>query len=331
MIKNINIDGNVDSIKLRIDFIDKDYRDKILDEIVNFIISRKLVHVHYDKESSNEYCQVRKLKNSSTLASIMTSTYCIVNDFHKINNYYISISFQGLIRYQKNLDDRSKLLLQHIATYLNSEKLPFIITQFDICTDIKSSLKNLVAVCINRKSRKKYHPLGKYDEFGNKIQENEGTYEVEKFDSKEKRNNVMKLAYLYDKRRKEIQKAKNDIGYEVSRLEVKFQSRFFLDKEISVRTFIEELKDYKLFYFKDMVKKDEFIKRYNKANSNKHRKQLIDELSNIASEVITNMVKVEEFLRMVDTIKFDVKGEFIVTPKENYIIGTSRLNTTAQR
>jgi hypothetical protein len=43
------------------------------------------------------------------------------------------------------------------------------------------------------------------------------------------------------------------------------------------------------------------------------------------------MVKIEEFLRMVDTIKFDDKGNFFVTPKENYIIGISRLNTTAKK
>lgn len=331
MIKDINIDGNVDSVKFRINFIDKDYRDKILDEILDFIISKKLIHIHYDEKSSNEYCQIRKLKSSTTLASIVTSTYCTVNDFKNINNYYISISFHGLIRYQKNLDDRSKLLLQYIAAYLNTNKLPFIITQFDIATDIKCHLSYLVAVCVNRKSRKKYHYLGTYDENGNKIQENDGTYEVEKFESKEKRNNVMKLAYLYDKRKKEIMKANNDIGYEVSRFEMKLQSRFFLQKEVSVRTFLQELKDYKLFYFKDMAQKEEFIKRYNKANSNKHRNQLIAELSIITPEVTTNMVKIEEFLRMIDTIKFDDKGKFFVTLKENYIIGTSRLNTTAKK
>lgn len=330
MIKNINIDGNVDSIKLRINFIDKDYRDKILDEILDFIISKKLIHIHYDKESSNEYCQIRKLKSSSTLASIVTSTYCTVNDFQNINNYYISISFHGLIRYQKNLDDRSKLLLQYIAAYLNTKKIPFIITQFDICTDIKCPLGNLVAVCINRKSRKKYHPLGTDDENGNKIQENDGTYEVEKFESKEKRNNVMKLAYLYNKRKKEMMKANYDIGYEVSRFEIKLQSRFFLDKEVSVRTFLQELKDYKLFYFKDMTQKEEFIKCYNKTN-NKHRNKLLVQLSKVTPEVTTNMIKIEEFLRMIDTIKVDDKGKFFVTPKENYLIGTSRLNTTAKR
>lgn len=331
--KNISIDGVVDSVKYRIDFIDKDYRDKILDELLDFIITLKLVHIHYDKKLSNEYFQIRKLKSlNTTVGSIITSTYCTTNDnLQRINNYYITISFQGLRRYQKKLDAKSKLLLQTITAYLNTNKLPFIITQFDISTDIKCPLENLVAVCVNRKSRKKYHPLGTYDDSGNKIQENEGTYEVEKFESKEKRNNVMKLAYLYNKRRKEIIKANYDIGYHISRLEVKLQSRFFLQKEVSVRTFIEELKDYKLFYFKDMTQKEEFIKRYNKANSNKHRSQLIADLSMATPEIVTNMVKIEEFLRMIDTIKFDDKGKFFITPKEKYIIGTSRFNTTAKR
>ena len=330
--KNISIDGIVDSVKYRITFIDKKYRDEVANDIIDFIRSTKLVHIKTDEKASNEYCQVIKLRSSNTtIASITTSTFCTMHDFQNINNYYISIAFYGLVRYQRKLDAKSKLLLQTITAYLNTKKHPFIITQFDISTDIKFPLENLVAVCVNRKSRKKYHPLGTYDDNGNKIQENDGTYEVEKFESKEKRNNVMKLAYLYDKRKKEIIKASYDIGYEVSRLEVKLQSRLFLQKEVSVRTFIEELKDYKLFYFKDMPQKEEFIKRYNKANSNKHRSQLIIDLSMVTPEVITNMVKIEEFLRMIDTIKFDDKGKFSITPKENYIIGTSRFNTTAKR
>ena len=332
MIKNINIDGIVDSVKFRINFVDKNYRNKVADDIIDFIRSTKLVHIKTDEKASNEFCQVQKLRSSNTtIASITTSTFCTTHDFQNINNYYIAIAFQGLVRYQKNLDYRSELLLKYITAYLNTNKIPFIITQFDISTDIECPLENLVAVCVNRKSRKKYHYLGKYDENGAIIQKNEGTYEVERFESKEKRNNVMKLAYLYDKRRKEIMMANYNIGYEVSRLEIKLQSRFFLQKEVSVRTFIEELKDYKLFYFKDIVQKEEFIKRYNKINNNKHRNKLLAKLSKLIPEVKTNMVKIEEFLRMVDTIKFDDKGKFFVTAKENYIIGTSRLNTTAKR
>ena len=333
MIKNINIDGIVDSVKFRIVFIDKNYRNKVLNDILTFVSSTKLVHFSKDEESNNEYCQVKKLRSSNTtIASIIKSTYCTINDkLQSINNYYITISFQGLVRYQKKVDDISNLLLQYITAYLNSKKFQFIITQFDIATDIKSPLKNLVAVCVNRKSRKKYHYLGTYDENGNKIQENEGTYEVEKFESKEKRNNVMKLAYLYNKRRKQIMRANYDIGYEVSRFEMKCQTRFFLDKEVSVRTFIEELKDYKVFYFKDMTEKEEFVKRYNKANSNKHRNKLVAKLSVVTPEIITNMIKIEEFLRMIDTIRFDYKRNFLITPQKDYIIGKSRVNTTAKR
>ena len=331
MIKNTNIDGIVDSVKYRIDFVDKNYRNKVANDIIDFIASTKLVHIKTDEKASNEFCQIQKLRSSNTtIASITTSTFCTMHDFQNINNYYIAVAFHGLVRYQKKLDAKSKLLLQHITAYLNTKKLPFIITQFDISTDIKCPLSNLVAVCVNRKSRKKYHPLGTYDEKGDRIQKSEGTYEVEKFESKEKRNNVMKLAYLYNKRRKEIMKANYDIGYEVSRFEMKCQTRFFLDKEVSVRTFLQELKDYKLFYFKDMTQKDEFTKRYNKAN-NKYRNQLIDELSMVTPEIITNMIKIEEFLRVVDTIKFDEKGHFFVTPKENYIVGTSRLNTSTKK
>ena len=331
MIKNTNIDGIVDSVKYRIDFVDKNYRNKVANDIIDFIASTKLVHIKTDEKASNEFCQIQKLRSSNTtIASITTSTFCTMHDFQNINNYYIAVAFHGLVRYQKKLDAKSKLLLQHITAYLNTKKLPFIITQFDISTDIKCPLSNLVAVCVNRKSRKKYHPLGTYDDNGNKIQKNEGTYEIEKFESKEKRNNVMKLAYMYNKRRKEIMKANYDIGYEVSRFEMKCQTRFFLDKEVSVRTFLQELKDYKLFYFKDMTQKDEFTKRYNKAN-NKYRNQLIDELSMVTPEIITNMIKIEEFLRVVDTIKFDEKGHFFVTPKENYIVGTSRLNTSTKK
>ena len=148
MIKNINIDGIVDSVKFRITFVDKNYRDKVLNDILTFVSSTKLVHIKTDEKASNEFCQIQKLRSSNTtIASIITSTYCTINDkLQSINNYYITISFQGLVRYQKNLDDRSKFLLQYITAYLNTKKLPFIITQFDISTDIKCSLSNLVAM-----------------------------------------------------------------------------------------------------------------------------------------------------------------------------------------
>ena len=326
--KDICLDGYVDSIKIRVNFVDKSHRNEVYNNIINFIKEKNLVAIKYDETISNPYCQITKLTSSNTTIATVTKT-AFTHRF--INQFILSIAFHGLHRYNKKLDYKSKLLLKNITAYLNTKALPFLITQFDICTDISFNIENLVALCVNRKPRKNYHPLGKYDQYGKKIQAYDSTYEIEKFESKEKRNNVMKLAYLYDKRKKEREKANHDIGYDISRLEVKFQSRFFLDKEISVRTFLQELKDYKIFYFEDIKQKDRFIKQYNKANNNKHRKQLIDKLSTVTPVIVTNMKNIEEFLRMVDTIKFDEKGSFMVTPNEYYLIGTSRLNSTAKK
>jgi galactokinase len=136
----------------------------------------------------------------------------------------------------------------------------------------------------------------------------------------------MKRAYLYNKRQKEIDKANNDIGYELSRFEVSFQNRFFLFKEISVDSFLHELKDYKLFYFEDIKKKEQFINQYNKANSNKHRTQLIDTLKKSTPEVKTKMWRVGELLKMLDKIKFGSNGKLVIESDKYYLYGLSRFN-----
>lgn len=324
-IENIWLDGYVDSIKIRVDFVDKSYRDTLYNNILDFLKEKNLVAIKYDEKKSNLYCQITKLRSSYTTVATITKTaftHCFINHFT------LSIAFHGLYRYNKKLDDKSKLLLKNITAYLNTKAFPFIITQFDICTDIPFNIENLVALCVNRKSRKSYHPLGKYDEYGNKIQTYDGTYEIEKFESKEKRNNVMKLAYIYNKRKKEIIKANNDIGHELTRFEMKLQNRFFLNHEVSANSFLQELKDYKIFYFEDIKLKDKFIKKYNKVNNNNHRNQLIKNISKTTPEIKINMLNISYFIRMIDTIRIDIKGRFIVTKQEDYLYGNSKFNKT---
>lgn len=317
------LDANVDSIKIRVSFVDKSYRDDVYNKIMIFIKDKNLVAIQYDDRNSNKYSQSTKLISSNTTIATLTKsafTHCFVNQFT------LSIGFHGLHRYNKKVDDKSKLLLQNIAAYLNAKDIHFIITQFDICTDIPCPIENLVAVCIDRNKRKKYHHLGKYDNDGNKIQINDTTYEVEKFESKKERDNVMKRAYLYDKRIKEIYKANNDIGFDLTRFEMKLQNRFFLKNEVSANSFLQELKDYKILYFEDIKLKDRFIKQYNKVNTNKHRNQLVDDISKTTPEIRINMLNISDFIRMVDTIKFDSRGRFIVTRREDYLYGNSKFN-----
>lgn len=318
------VDGWVDSVKLRLDYVDKGYRDFTFSEIISFIKSKKLVSIQYDKEKSNQYCQIIKLISSNTtIATLSKNSY---TTFKTIKQYTITISFYGLKRYQKEIDKRSLLLLKNIAAFLNSDNNYFSITELDICTDYDCHIDNLVAVCVNRKSRKKYNPLGEEDVDGKRVQKHKGTYDVEKFESHEKSKNVKKRAYLYNKRNKEIQKANNDLGYDLSRFEVKLQSRFFLDGIVSVGSFLEELKDYQLLHFKDLKQKHRFINKYNKANNNKHRKEILEKLSDNVMIVLPNMIHIGTFIRMIDTIRFDQKGNFRVIPREDYLYGLSKFN-----
>lgn len=317
------LDGYVDSINLSIDFVDKSYRDEVYKNIINYIKNKDLVGIQYDKKKSNSYFQITKLISSNTTIATLTKKAFTP---YFVTQFRITIGFHGLHRYNKKVDDKSKLLLQNIAAYLNAKDIHFVITQFDICTDIPCPIEELVVMCVNRKSSKKYHPLGTYDEDGNKIQTHDTTYEVEKFKSKESRDNVMKRAYLYDKRIKEIDKANNDIGFDLTRFEMKLQNRFFLKNEVSANSFLQELKDYKILYFEDIKQKDEFIKQYNKVNTNKHRDQLVDDISKTTPEIRINMLNISDFIRMVDTIRSDSRGGFIVTRSEDYLYGISKFN-----
>lgn len=337
------IDGYVDSMKLRFDFIDKDLRDEIYSRLILFIKEIKLVGIYYDKKVSNSFHNCTKLISyNTTIADISKSVF--PNLYTNISNYYISISFHGLKRYNKEIDDRSELLLKNILAFINSEKMLVpAISQFDICTDIPSNIENILVFCVNRNKRKKYYPLGTYDKDGNKIQIYDGTYEVEKFardDDKEKfpiqgellkeiakrRNNVQKRASLYDKRKKILNKTKYDLGYDLTRFEMKLQTRHFVNNEVSVNAFLQELKDYRVLHFDDIKQKEEFIRNYNKANNNKHRNELVEKASAVAPTIKTNMSKIGEFIRMIDTIKFKNDGTFTIARKEDYLYGTSKFN-----
>lgn len=324
------VDSYVDSIALRIDFVDKEYREVVFRQLSNFVKEKKIVAIQYDNENSTKYRQVTNLLSSNTIiAKITRSAYTYDNHNlpSPIQHYYLAISFFGMKRYDEKIDEKSMLLLKNIVAYLNTNNVSFSLTQLDIAVDIKQNTNNLLAVCINRKAKTQYHQLGTFDSFGKNIQTNSGTFEIEKFESIQKQNNVMKRAYLYDKRKKEIIKANNDMGFELSRFEVSFQNRFFLQNEVSVNSFLQALKDYKLFYFESIVQKEQLIQAYNKANNNKHRNQLIDKIAQTTSTITIKMFNVGNMLRMMDTIKFDSSGQFVIVKPENYLYSLSKFNS----
>lgn len=337
------LDGYVDSLSLRIDFIDKNKRDLIYSELLNFIKTTKLVGFFYNKRKSTKFFKSTKLISSNTtIGDISKSGY--PSPYSKITNYYVIINFYGLKRYIKDLDEKSELLLKNIMAFINKDKsLVSKISQLDICMDMPYKTNNTVVVPINRKSRKKYYDLGECDNSGNRIQMYKGTFYVERFtrhddkkwftekekllaEIRKRRNNVQKRAYIYDKRKQLIDKNNYDLGYSLTRFEMKLQNRYFLNNKVSVEAFLRELKDYKVLYFEDLKVKDNFTKKYNKANSNKHRTELIEKASLFAITIKINLSNIGKFIRMIDTITLGANGKFKICKKENYIYGTSRFN-----
>jgi hypothetical protein len=190
----IEADGNVDSITLRLDFIDKEYRESVFSDLIDLIKEKKTVAMKYDEEKSTKYRQITNLLNSNTkIATISRSAYRYENQniLSIIQQYCINISFFGLKRYNEQIDTKSLLLLKTIVAYLNTNNKLYSITQLDVCSDVPYQTDNLLAVCVNRKARKQYYLLGNYDKDGNNIQTNSGTYEIEKFESPQKQNNTI--------------------------------------------------------------------------------------------------------------------------------------------
>jgi len=152
-------------------------------------------------------------------------------------------------------------------------------------TDITSKIENILAVCTKRTANISYFQLG--DKDGNTIQKNDGTYYIEKFNTHKQKRNAMSRAYIYDKRKKELDKFKRDIGFNLTRFELKLQKRFFVKNEYSGSVMDKALQKYTVLFFEDMLQKRLFIQTYNEATTRKKRKNVIDALEGYSASILT--------------------------------------------
>ena len=230
---NNTVDTYIDTVGLRCECFNSFERDRIFDGLLSFIKEKKIVGIEYDKKRSTKYYQITKLQNyNSILATISKGYFEYGNKRYKNEYYYININFYGLKRHNTIKDDASRLLIKSISAYLNTNDIYFRITELDVAMDIESQLENILVVKPRRSANVEYFQLGDKDKDGNKIQKDEGTYYIEKFSSNKQRKNAMNRAYLYDKRAKELEKFKKDIGFELTRFEVKLQKRYFVKNDI---------------------------------------------------------------------------------------------------
>ena len=323
------VDTYVDTLGFRIVCNSQDERNYLFKEILDFISMQKIVGIVYDKERSNQYYQTTKLQYAnSTLATISKGFYENSSNGYLMQYYYININFYGLKRYNKTKDDASRRLIRTVAAHLNTEGIYFRLIELDIAMDIRSNMDNVLVVCTRRSANIDYFQLGDVDIDGNKIQAHDGTYYIEKFKSRKKEKNAVSRAYLYNKRLKEQRKFKRDIGFELTRFEVKLQKRYFVKNKYCTGVMHKTLDKYTVLQFRDTEYKERLIQTCNGAKNGKERKKLIAEaLSNGDVTLLRpRMDKVGSYLREIDTVKFNTYGGFTYTKQEDYLYAHSKFN-----
>ena len=330
MITDKSINTHIDTIGLRCVCYSKYDRDNMFNKIITFIKEQHRVGIVFDKKISTKYYQTTKLQfGNSTLATISKGYFEQTSKSgYRAEYYYININFYGLMRYNKNIDNISLFLVHTVSAYLNTNNIHFRLTEIDMAMDINAQLDNVLALCTKRTANINYFQLGTIDIDGNDIQEYSGTYNIEKFESHKQKKNAMSRAYLYDKRKKEIEKFKRDIGFELTRFELKLQKRYFVKNKYTGSSLYIAIQKYSVLYFEDLNQKKLFIKQFNKANTSRKRKKVITTVidNNDASLLTPNLNNVYKLLREIDSIIFDAKGNLKYMKHESYLYCQSKFN-----
>jgi hypothetical protein len=161
---------------------------------------------------------------------------------------------------------------------------------------------------------------------GKKIQEYDGTYNIERHKNSRIKRNRVKSGTLYNKRKKELDKTKKDIGFDLSRFEVTFGKQFFIKNKFCISSFIKILGTYSFVSFDTVTNKQSFIHEFNLAKDSRQRNRVREKFTNHMICYVANISTISDFLRTLDTITFDVFGNFVSTPKECYLYGMSKFN-----
>lgn len=247
----------IDTVGLQIDLTDAHMQREALRDIIRFICETS--NVYADGCSFGEYKSGSAIYYKSTkLAEIYTGSF---RSGTKINGYvlqyYIAIKFAGLKRYDDDIDMVSEELLFDICVYLNDERLPYKLTELDVCIDIPCPLSNVLSVCTRKSPKTLYHELSDPQPY-------DTTIYIEKL-SKHQRKTAVLRAYTYDKASKER------LPYELTRFELKLQSKFFNKYGFSLDAILKALNRYHVMYYYDDFEKRNVVNAYDSYAVVKHR------------------------------------------------------------
>lgn len=231
----------IDTVALQCNFYNEDKCNTAKYEIVERFKKYKL---YSDDDIVFEY----KYK---TVVTIDTGSFSYVTKEKKKAKpvWFLSIKLAGLKRFIPDRDKVSHNTLMLLVSYLNTHELAFKVTQFDVALNIFTKLENVLALCTRRYSTTQYWKANEEQLFPT-------TRYMEKFKNAKHKAEAVSHCCLYGKSQKE------GLEYNLTRLEVSFQKKFFKNNGFNVGTMYNEFHRYHVMYIPNQKKKQEVMDQY---------------------------------------------------------------------
>ena len=275
----------IDTIVLKIDCKEPNEQREIVEDIKVLLQQLNLFYKYNDKPISLSYLKTIDKRDlivyhSNTILAVIKTGFA--------KQFYITIEFAGLKSYNTQLDEQSNNYLLRLASYLNSNNIPFKIIELDICLDIESNFKNILSVCVKRQPKVEYYKVDKSQKY-------ESTLYLEKIE-KEKLKSTSIRSYQYDKSKKE-----NIQDRSITRFEIKIQPKYFINAGEDISKIEDHLKRYYTFILVNKSDRNTVIKTLNKgARLNKTEKKLLEQF-----RVNHDIKIVENFITNLRNVKLD--------------------------
>ncbi|WP_373035562.1 hypothetical protein [Sulfurimonas sp.] len=240
----------IDTIALQCNFYDEEKCDTARYEIIERLKAYRLYSggEEYKLYSDDGITFEYKFK---TVVTIDSGSYSYVKKDKKKARpeWYLSIKLAGLKRYIPDRDKVSHNALMLLVSYLNTHKIAFKVTQFDVALNIFTKLENVLALCTRRYATTQYWKANEEQLFPT-------TRYMEKFRNAKHKAEAVSHCCLYGKSQKE------GLEYKLTRLEVSFQKKFFKNNGFNVGTMYNEFHRYHVMYIPNQKKKQEIMDKY---------------------------------------------------------------------
>lgn len=244
----------IDTVSIQIDLLNEEKRNMIQKDILT-LFNNYNFYTKYNKYKINTHSNfyIREYQvyyNKVVVASMKSGSYSYIDTTSDVNTtYYITLEFAGLKRYNEKLDKMPNEALINICAFLNTRYITFKITGLDIALDLFTDFYKVLALCTKKSPTTTYYEA-------NEAQTYSPTAYIEKI-LQSKRDRAIQRAYLYDKTYKE------NLGYKVTRFEVKLQSLFFSrNRSNIISAIIKALNKYHVMYIPRVQEKQYLMNEY---------------------------------------------------------------------